>query len=93
MASKCKSGMQGGWGGGWAVADRAFTLTSGDCVNSLSKGPGEDQGARSNVHDCSPVSWFFTCLSNCPISSRTMLKASGKWRPNGAFSARVCESS
>ena len=75
------------------VAEGAFTLTSGDSVNSLSKGPGEVQGARSNVHDSSPVSSSFTSLIKCPISWRTILKASGKCCFNGASSARFCKSS
>ena len=74
-----------GWGG-WAVAERAFPLTTGDCVNSWSKGLGGVQGVRSNVHDSFPVSWSFTSLIN-PTSLRTIAKASGKWCVHGASSA------
>ena len=58
------------------MAERAFTLTSGDSANLSSKGPAWVQGARHNVHVFFPVSASGTSLINGLISRRMIVMAS-----------------
>jgi hypothetical protein len=59
------------------VAERAFTLTSGNPAYSMSKAPGGVQGTRNNAHDCFPVSASLVSLMHCAICWRIIFMAVG----------------
>ena len=75
------------------MAERAFTLTSGDAANILSKEPGWVQGARDNVHVVFSVSVSVTSLINGLISWRMILMASQTSINRLPSSGRLSESS